>query len=289
MDETMPIPVGARALGLAQNDPLRGPVALTTLAKLFSLPHDADGAGVATVVDGSSLLSRVKIGTGVSSVSGLASVVGTPKGRTAVVQLGVRRELRPQTADQTANLGPFRARTFAAAVVGGPQDPDEAAAARDRLLATLPDSLRRCLVGKSEGEAFFLAVLAHLHRQGTLDRPDNGPWLVDAVRAVDDNLTWPRQVTITNGTDVLHVARGMSSAVVVVSGLADSVADSVSPLLADSSTARERNRRYHGTFCVGGLDEALDASTPVPAGCTLRVLPDQGAVLVGREPQPRFL
>ena len=286
MHETMTIPVGARALGLAQNDPLRGPVALTTLAKLFSLPHDADGAGVATVVDGASLLSRVKFG---ATAPSLAIVVGTPKGRTAVVQLGVRRELRPQTADQTANLGPFRARTFAAAVVGGPQDPDEAAAARDRLLATLPDSLRRCLVGKSEGEAFFLAVLARLHQQGTLDRPDNGPWLVDAVRAVDDNIAWPRQVTITNGSDVLHVARGMPSAIVVVSGLADSVADSVSPLLADSSTARERNRRYHGTFCVGGLEEQLKASTPVPAGCTLHVLPDQGAVLVGREPHPRLL
>jgi len=287
MDDTTTIPVGARTLGLAQNDPLRGPVALTTLAQMFGLPADVDGAGVATVVDGSSLLSRVKIGAG--PAPSLATVVGTPKGRTAVVQLGVRRELRPQTADQTANLGPFRARTFAAAVVGGPQDPDEAAAARDRLLAALPDSLRRCLVGKSEGEAFFLAVLARLHQQGTLDRPDNGPWLADAVRAVDDNPAWPRQVTITNGSDVLHVARGMPSAIVVVSGLADSIADSVSPLLADSSTARERNRRYHGTFCVGALDEAVRASTTLPKGCTLQVLADQGAVLIGRDPQPRLL
>ncbi len=288
MDETTSLlPVGVRALGLAHNDPLRGPVALTTLAQLFAVPADADGAGVATVVDGSSLLSRVKFAAG--AAPSLATVVGTPKGRTAVVQLGVRSELRPQTADQTANLGPFRARTFAAAVVGGPQDPDEAAATRERLLAGLPDSLRRCLVGKSEGEAFFLAVLARLHLQGTLDRADNGPWLIDALRAVDDSARWPRQVTLTNGTDVLHVSRGMPSAVVVVSGLADSIADSVSPLLADSSTARERNRRYHGTFCVGGLETSLKASTPLPRGCTLHVLPDQSAVLIGREPQPRLL
>lgn len=284
MDATS-VAVGVRALGLHQNDHLRGPVALTTLAPLLCVPDDADGAGVATVVDGSSLVSRVKLGTSPT----LASLVGTPKGRTAVVQVGVRRELRPTSVDHTANLGPFRARTWAGAVVGGPQDADEAATNRARLVALLPDPLRRCVVGNSEGEAFFLAVLARLHAQGALERADATLRLVDAIAELDAAAAFPRQVVITNGADIVMHTRGMFSAVIVVDGLADSVADAVSPLLADSSTARERNRRYHGTFCVGALELPLKATTVLPRGCTMQVLPEQAAVLVGREPKPRLL
>lgn len=285
MDDTNQPPIGVRAIGLSQNDPLRAPVALRTLAALVKLPDDVDGAGVASIVDGSALLSRQKI----VLATDLAEVVGTPKGRTAVVQMGVRRELRPGSGDQTAHIGPFRARTFAAAVVGGPQNADDAVASRERLLTDLPDALRRCLVGKSEGEAFFMAVLARVQQAGGLDRPDNIPRLLDAIRALDDDADWSRQITITNGTEVLHVARGMPSAVVVVDGLGDDVATAVSPLLADSSTARERNRRYHGVFCLGALDAVIKAGTAMPKGCTLQVLPDNGAVLLGREPAPRLL
>jgi hypothetical protein len=189
-----------------------------------------------------------------------------------------------------ASQGPFRARTYCGAVIGGPQHPDEAAASRERLLGGLPDALRRCIVGKSEGEAFFLAVLAVLNGRGLLDRAhDNGRFLGDAVETVLGGDPWPRQVTITNGIDVLHLARGMPSAVVVVRGLDDAIAGDISPLLADSSTARERNRRYVGTFCVGALDAPVTANTVAPPGCTLQLLPDGGAVLVGRDPSHRLL
>jgi hypothetical protein len=284
MDATH-VPVGVRALGLHQNDHLRGPVALAMLAGLIAVPADADGAGVATVVDGSSLVSRVKL----ASSTTLASLVGTPKGRTAVVQVGIRHELRPTSVDQTANLGPFRARTWAGAVVGGPQDPDEAAARRAQLVATLPDPLRRCVVGNSEGEAFFLAVLALLHAQGALERPDGPLRLVEAIQFLDRDAKATRQVVITNGADVVMHNAGRSAAVIVVDGLPDDIADAVSPLLADSSTARERNRRYHGTFCVGALDVPLTIGVPLPRGCAVHVLPEHAAVLVGREPKPRLL
>jgi len=283
---TMSEPIGVRTLGLSQNDPLRGPVALSTLARLFAVPSDADGIGVG-VVDGAALLSHQKIDRGGAT---LASLIGTPRGRTTVAQLTTPRELRPSGMNAAASQGPFRARTYAGAVVGGPQHPDEAVASRERLLAGLPDALRRCLVGKTEGEAFFLAVLAILNGRGLLDRAhDNGGFLGDAVEAVLGGDPWPRQVTITNGIDVLHVARGMPSAVVVVRGLDDAIAGDISPMLADSSTARERNRRYVGTFCVGALDAPMTADTAVPAGCTLQVLPADGAVLVGREPGYRVL
>jgi hypothetical protein len=284
---TMSEPIGVRTLGLSQNDPLRGPVALSTLARLFSVPSDADGIGVGTVVDGSALLSHQKIDRGGAT---LASLIGTPRGRTTVAQLTTPRELRPSGMNAAASQGPFRARTYCGAVIGGPQHPDEAAASRDRLLGGLPDALRRCIVGKSEGEAFFLAVLAVLNGRGLLDRAhDNGRFLSDAVETVLGVDPWPRQVTITNGIDVLHLARGMPSAVVVVRGLDDAIAGDISPLLADSSTARERNRRYVGTFCVGALDAPVTASTVAPPGCTLQLFPDGGAVLVGRDPAHRLL
>ncbi len=277
--------IGVRALGLAHNDPLRGPVALLTLERLFAVPADADGAGVATVVDGASLLSHMKIDDGAH----LASIVGTPRGRTAVLQVSTRHELRPTGGLPVANVGPFRARTYAAAVVGGPVDADEAAASRDRLVGGLSDALRRCVLGKSEGEAFFVAVLSVLAKKGLLERAhDNGGALLDAIVEVDDG-RFPRQVTLTNGVDVLHFARGLPSAIVTVAGLSDEVAAAVSPALADSSTARERNRRYVGTFCAGGLSQPLRADTPVPAGCSIRVLPDGGAALVGRDMQARML
>lgn len=278
--------VGIRALGLAHNDPSRGPVALQTLARIFCVPRDADGAGIACVVDGASLLSHQRLHGGAS----LADVVGSPKGHAVVAQFSTPRELRPSGAFETASRGPFRARAWAAAVIGGPQDNDEAASARERLVAGLPDSLRRCLVGKSEGEAWFLAVLAALHRRGMLDRAvgDVAP-LLDAVAEVDDG-RHSRHLTLTNGIDVMHVARGLPSVIVRVMGLDDAVAAGINPLLADSSTARERNRRYIGSFCVGALDAPLRTDVTLPPGCEVAFrFVDGGACVIRRDLVPRVL
>ena len=299
MDETPRQSVGVRALGLSQSDPLRGPVALDTLAAIFEVPADADGAGVATIVDGSALLSHVKFGRGPAAdgpsagarvLPPLSRVVGVPRGRTAIVQLSTPTELRPKALGGNVDVGPFRARGYAAAIVGGPQDADAAAASRDRLLADLPDALTRCLTGKSEAEAFFLACLAWLQRRGVLERThDNAPLMLEAVRAVDAVCgAPPRQVSLSNGTDVWHISRGLPSALVVVQGLDDDIAGAIDPQLADSSTARERNRRYRGTFCAGALTALLRPADVVPAGCTLTILPDETAVLFGREATPRI-
>lgn len=285
---TMSEPIGVRTLGISQNDPLRGPVALATLSTLFCLPADADGVGVASIVDGAALLSHQKIDARGAT---MASLVGTARGRTTVAQWTTRREMRPSGLNQGVSQGPFRARSYAGAVVGGPQTPDEAFASRERLLSGVPDSLRRCLVGKSEGESFFLAVLAVLSAQGVLDRAhDNTAHLKEAVESLLATTdSWPRQVTITNGVDVVHVAKGMPSAVVVLRGLDDAIAGDISPSLVDSSTARERNRRYVGTFCVGAMDAAIKTTIVPPPGCTLQLWPEGGAVVVGREPGPRSL
>src|SRR3954470_7863949 len=153
---------GTRAIGLVCNDPQRAQIAFVQVAPLASLPATADAIGIASLVDGSALLSRLPACIAGAS---MADAVGPIKGRCAVVQVRVRDELRPHGPDGTANLGPFRARSYAAAVVGGPQDADAASSSRERLLGTLPDFLRRFVAGQSEAEALFLAILGRLHKK----------------------------------------------------------------------------------------------------------------------------
>lgn len=274
--------VGTRALGLVCNDPQRGQLALHELASLVGLPAQADAIGIASLVDGAALLSRLPA---IPPGAGLAQAVGPIKGRCAVVQVRVRDELRPNGPDGTANLGPFRARSYAAAVVGGPQDADAASSSRDKLLATVPDFLRRFVGGQSEAEALFLAVLARLHARGALDVPhQNGAALAAATREVMEQAgTAPRQVLITNGVEMVHVAAGMSSAIVTLTGLSEAVAHDVDATLADSSMGRERLRRFRGIACLGALDVTLKANAPVPPGAVLQVLPDAAAALVQRD------
>jgi hypothetical protein len=268
-----------RSLGLLHNDPLRGHVAVRTLDALLALPDDADGAGVATVVDGAALLSRTKLAAG----GVLSTSVGVMRGRATVVQIGRRSDLRPSGLDQTLNLGPFRARSYAGAVSGGPADADAAAASRERLLRGLPDFLARCVSGRSEGEAFFLAVLAQVHRRGLLEAThDNAAALLEAIRdvAADDDASTARCATFTNGVVLLHVARHTPTSVISIVGLDDGVAASLDASLADSSTARERNRRYRGVVVVGG---GVSPDNATPPGCACNPHGDDAAIVVGRD------
>lgn len=274
--------VGTRALGLVCNDPQRGQLALHELASLVGLPENADAIGVASLVDGAALLSRLPA---IPLGAGLAQAVGPIKGRCAVMQVRVRDELRPNGPDGTANLGPFRARSYAAAVVGGPQDADAASSSREKLLATLPDFLRRFVAGQSEAEALFLAILARLHQKGALEIPhQNGAALASATREVMEQAgPTPRQVLITNGVEMVHAAVAMPSAILSLAGLSEDVANRVDATLADSSMGRERLRRFRGIVCLGALDVTLKASAAVPPGATLQVLPDAAAALIQRD------
>ena len=284
--------VGTRSVGLVCNDPQRAQIALFETAPIVGLPAAADAIGIASLVDGSALLSRLPA---IPAGATLADAVGPIKGRCAVVQVRVRDELRPHGPDGTANLGPFRARSYAGAVVGGPQDADAASASRDRLVAALPDFLRRFVAGQSEAEALFLAILGRLHQKGALESPHgNAAALADAAREVveksaQDTGRAPRHVVITNGAELVHVAAGMSSAIITLSGLSESVADDVDATLTDSSMGRERLRRFKGVLCFGALETPLKASTPVPAGAALQVLPEAAAALVTRELTVRLL
>jgi hypothetical protein len=220
--------VGVRALGLMCNDPQRGQLALHEAGGLVQMSEGADALGVASIVDGAALLSRLPA---LPAGAGLPDAVGPIKGRCAVVQVRVRSELRPHGPDGHANLGPWRARSYAAAVVGGPQDADAASASREKLLAGLPDFLRRFIGGQSEGEAFFVAVLARLHARGLLDSPhQNGTALAEVTKELVEKHGGPaRHVVITNGLELVQVSSGMPSAILTLQGLTEDVASRVDP------------------------------------------------------------
>jgi hypothetical protein len=293
--------VGVRALGLLCNDPQRGHLGLVELSSFAALPEHADAIGIASLVDGSALLKRLPA---VSLGATLANAVGPQQGRCTVVQVRVADELRPNgpvmfgggaDAGGSANVGPFRARSYAAAIVGGPQNADAASSGRAALLAGLPDFLARFVAGQSEAEAFFLAVLGRLHARGVLDAPHaNGAACADAVREVlaradAESGASPRQVTFTNGVEIVHVAAALPSAVVTLRGLSESVAGKVDAAYVDSSMARERLRRFRGVLCLGALTQALKAQMPAPDGGTLQVLPDSAALIVNRDLGVRVL
>ncbi len=280
--------VGVRALSMMCNDPQRGVVALHELTALAGLPADAEAIGTACIVDGAALLSRLPA---LVAERGLAETVGAVQGRCAVVQVRVRSELRPTGPMGAASQGPFRARSYAAAVIGGPQDADSASASRERLLHGVPDFLRRFIGGHAEGEALFIAILARLHVLGALEAPhDNGARLAQATRDVIARAgSEPRHVTLTNGVEIVHVALGMPSAVVTLGALSEITANRVDPTLADSSMGRERLRRFRGVITLGGLDAPLKANAAVPDKATLQVLPDSAAVLVARDLTVRIL
>ena len=290
--------VGVRALGLVCNDPQRAQIALHAIssasgAPLASLAEAADAIGIASLVDGAALLSRLPA---IPPGASLSSAVGPVKGRCAVVQVRVRTELRPNGPDGTANMGPFRARSYAAAIVGGPQDADAASSSRERLLSGLPDFLARFVAGQSEAEALFLAILGRLHKAGALDAPHaNGVLLAQATREVVDAsnvATGPgsaRHVVITNGTELVHVAAGMPSAILTMNGLSDAVANEIDATITDSSLGRERLRRFRAIVCLGALDTALKANSAVPAGASLQVLPEAAAALVQRDLSVKLL
>jgi hypothetical protein len=288
--------VGVRALGLMCNDPQRGHLGLVELAGFAALPAGADAIGIASLVDGAALLKRLP---SVLPGSTLADAVGPAQGRCTVVQVRVEGELRPHgpSADggSTANLGPFRARSYAAAIVGGPQSADAASTSRAALLAGLPDFLMRFVAGHSEGEAFFLAILGRLHTKGMLDAPHaNGSACADAVREVIERVqatsgAGARHVTFTNGIELVHCAHQMPSALISLRGLSESAAARVDAAFVDSSMARERLRRFRGVMCLGALTERLAAGTPAPDGTTLQLLADSATVLVNRDLAARVL
>lgn len=274
--------VSPRAIGILTTDPQRGHVALHTLRAAVSLPAEADAIGIASCVDRAVLLTRKPT---VAPGAELAALSGPLKGRVAVVQIRGADELRPPR-NETGDVGPWRSRNLACAVVGGPQDVDEAAACRDAHLASLPDFLRRNVTGHGEGEAFFFAVLGALHRKGQLTENALDPIaVVAAVREVHQarSSKAKRHVTFATGTDLAHVSLGFDNAVVRIEGLDEATAVGLDPTLTDSAIGRERLRRFRAVFALGHLGTAFEDKRGLPKGATVLGQPADSACVIRRD------
>ncbi len=272
-----------RAIGLSLNDPQRGHVALHVAREFAALPAGADGIGIAATVDRRVLISRRP---SLPRDAALAPIVGPLKGRSAVIQIRHRDDVRPPR-ESPHNLGPFRSREFACAVTGGPADVDSAAALREQHLADLPDFLRRHITGESEAEAFFFKVLHRLHQSGQLDHPV-GPdpdRVVDAIVAVHGDSGFARCVQVIGGQGLVHVALGAKNAVLLFDGLPLDEAEAIDPTLADSSIGRERLRRFRAAITLGFIDGSPDGD--LPEGMRLLEQPQRVAVVIDRGLEPR--
>ncbi len=272
--------VAVRSIGILLSDPQRGHVALHALREALTLPAGADAIGIASCVDRSVLLSRKPT---LPKGHGWAKLVGPLKGRVAVAQIRAQEELRPARGE-TVDIGPWRSRQFACAVVGGPQDPDAAGEAREAALASLPDFLLRNVSGHAEGEAFFFAALARLHDGGHLnDGRLDADAVVEAVRAEHQRTKTPRHVTFATGSEIVHVSLGFANALLRVEGIDEDVAAALDPTLADSAIGRERLRRFRGVFALGHLDEPFEDRPGLPAGTEVVGQANDAAVVVERD------
>lgn len=268
----------ARSIALMVNDPQRFHVALHALRKQITLADSTDALGVGTCVDGSVLLSRKPT---IAPGQSLAELVGPLKGRCAVVQLRDATDLRPRQMS-TSNIGPYRSRHLACAVVGGPQTSDEASDLREQWMADMPDFALRSVTGQAESEAFFFACVAELHKMGQLERMPRGAALVDAISQVmeRDKSNAPRAVSLATGLECAFVTEGVAGTLAFVEGLSNDDADDVDPTLTDSSMGRERLRRFRATLAISGGDQE---KVVAPAGCRFEAVAPSSATIIGRD------
>lgn len=271
--------VSVQTLGMMLTDPQRGRVAVHALREVIQLPSDADAIGVGSCVDGAVLLRRTPQLNDGAVLDDFVEL----KSRCAVVQVRREQDLRPKIK-APANVGPFRWKQLAFAAALGPSEVDGAVSLRDAYLDELPDFLRRSIEGQTEAEAFFFATLAILHERGQLSGPRiNSDELAQAALAciAQKSDEVPRHVVFGTGTEIVHVSHRAPICIARIEGIDLDVAEALEPTLVDSSMGRERLRRFRGTFVVGATAASDDGSA------FARVLPEGGALIVGRDLDPR--
>lgn len=259
--------IAPQMLALLCNDPSRAHVALAALSSVLGFPHDADAVGFSVTGDGSVLLQHVTPShlsilqqqqykhaqntTSFVKSSLWASLLGPVRGRAVLTYVRCKTDLRPQNSDATLDVGPFRFRSFSGAVWGGAQDADQAVSLREQALRGLPDSLHRAVLGQSEGEAFFFDVMRQLYERHLLDAPRPtleplGPILAHALQA-----DTRRSIVLSTGFGVVGGWRDCTGLALSMEGLPEDVAAEIDTALVDSSTARERLRRFRATLLLG--------------------------------------
>jgi glutamine amidotransferase len=185
------------------------------------------------------------------------------------------------------NADPFRFRWWLFGSVGRPEGFNQI---RERLLASVPDFLRRNIRGRSASEHIFHLFLAFLHDGSLLENLSSEPEAVgralrESVAFLDRLLgavgapSARMALVATNGRCLVARSNGCPVQFLTVSGI------------ADCTVCRQRNavdndgRRISHESLRAVVVEA-DSAAPLRPGWTL--VPEHGGLLVGADRIPRL-
>ena len=170
--------------------------------------RDPAGGGIGYIQEGSALVRRrPSMGQRPFDFAALAS--DTPS-RT-VIGAALTGDLRTKT--QTNGIPPFRFR-FWLATMAPRVDGSIPAAARERLMATMPDHIRRSLEGRSDAELLSKSFLAAMHERSNMRLPDYPrDAMVEAIQAHTSELQAAFADQAANDDLSLIVSNGRAMAV----------------------------------------------------------------------------
>lgn len=264
----------ARTIAIKATDMNYARLALQHLEQFFPLPPDADAWGLATCVDQRVLLSKNPV---LTTAATLSEVTQKLSGECSLLQFRTSTELRPFKHGASANnLGPFRFKNFAAAIIGGPQNPDEANANREFILTRLPKFLSRALEGYSENEALFFFIIAQVHAQGKLEQAASD---ISAVSSCLGQICKqlpvksPRSIDFSNSIDICHYSHDSISAVLRIKD-AEGLAYNL------SHNQRERMKHFRATITFGDLKLGRRKKIALPEWAHFEAMPKNAAYVL---------
>ncbi|MCX5742878.1 MAG: hypothetical protein NT062_10320 [Proteobacteria bacterium] len=192
------------------------------------------------------------------------------------IAIAVRDVAHAPVLGGTDNTPPFRFRRWLYAQTGLPAWQPEAAAIAAKLLAHVPEYLRRNLRGRTPGELIFHQFLAMLHDEGRIEDP-NLPTavtlrvLASTLRLVNAELAAASLPPLT-GTVAMSDGRSM-----VIAHLPGDLLRLRRLWVLDDRGNRDAN--FRGVIVVSGRGDGKDGFEDVPVG---------NAVLVSRDLQVSF-
>jgi hypothetical protein len=185
------------------------------------------------------------------------------------------------------NADPFRFRWWLWGSVGAADGfPD----VRERLLASVPDFLRRNIRGRSASEHIFHLFLAFMHDAGLLETMANDPEPVG--RALRESLAFVDRLLAGVGAPALRMAvvtsngrclaarsHGCPIQILPITGIMDCT-------VCRQRTAVDNDARRISHEALRGVVVEADSTAPLRPGWT--PVPARGGLLVGADRVPRF-
>jgi predicted glutamine amidotransferase len=185
------------------------------------------------------------------------------------------------------NADPFRFRWWLFGSVGRPEGFHQI---RERLLASVPDFLRRNIRGRSPSEHIFHLFLAFLHDAGLLETMATDPEAVG--RALKESVSFLDRLlaavgapsarmalVATNGRCLVARTHGAPMQFLTISGIMDCT-------VCRQRNALDRDDRRISHEALRAVILEADSTTPLRPGWT--PVPDRGGLLVGADRVPRI-